>query len=172
MEASITRTTAGGSRRGTWLVLVAVVLSLLALVITPAVLIHPFRPQTPSTVALAYRLRTVSPWVTSLGLVAVAFLAWRLARLRLRLAWIPLGVLVGLSIAAAWFARQNHFEWMFHPLTDRAYARVAAARFVPDEDMVIAIEIAGDAVAYPVREMAYHHLVNDVVGGEPVVSTY
>jgi hypothetical protein len=38
--------------------------------------------------------------------------------------------------------------------------------------MVIAVEIAGDAVAYPVRQMAYHHLVNDVVGGRPVVSTY
>jgi hypothetical protein len=27
-------------------------------------------------------------------------------------------------------------------------------------------------VAWPVRQMAYHHLVQDTVGGVPVVSTY
>jgi hypothetical protein len=27
-------------------------------------------------------------------------------------------------------------------------------------------------VAYPVRLMAYHHLVQDVVGGTPLVATY
>jgi hypothetical protein len=32
--------------------------------------------------------------------------------------------------------------------------------------------VNGDAVAYPVRQMAYHHLLNDAVGGVPVVSTY
>jgi uncharacterized protein DUF3179 len=34
------------------------------------------------------------------------------------------------------------------------------------------VEIAGDAVAWPVRQMAYHHIVQDEVGGVPVVSTY
>ena len=33
--------------------------------------------------------------------------------------------------------------------------------------MVIAVELRGDAVAYPVRQMAYHHVVNDQVGGVP-----
>jgi hypothetical protein len=38
--------------------------------------------------------------------------------------------------------------------------------------MVIAVETIADSVAYPVREMAYHHLVMDTVGGVPVVATY
>jgi hypothetical protein len=75
-------------------------------------------------------------------------------------------------LASAWFARQNHFEWMFAPLRDPAYAKAAEAEFVDGRDMMIAVEIGHDAVAYPVRQMAYHHLVNDVVGNEPVVSTY
>ncbi len=41
-----------------------------------------------------------------------------------------------------------------------------------DTDMVLAVEINGEAVAYPVRLMAYHHLVHDVVGGTPIVATY
>jgi hypothetical protein len=39
-------------------------------------------------------------------------------------------------------------------------------------DMVLTVSINGDARAYPVREMAYHHIVNDVVGGVPIAATY
>jgi hypothetical protein len=38
--------------------------------------------------------------------------------------------------------------------------------------MVIAVNVQGEARAYPIREMAYHHIVNDVVAGQPIVSTY
>jgi hypothetical protein len=33
--------------------------------------------------------------------------------------------------------------------------------------MVMAIDGKGDPVAYPVRQLAYHHLVQDSVGGVP-----
>jgi len=68
-------------------------------------------------------------------------------------------------LAATWFARQNHFEWMFHPLARTVYAKTSDAGFVEDTDMVLAVENKGEAVAYPVRQMAYHHLVADIVGG-------
>ena len=61
---------------------------------------------------------------------------------------------------------------MFAPLKNAEYARAREATFVDDADMVIAVELNGDAVAYPIRQMAYHHVVNDEVGGIPVVSTY
>jgi len=34
------------------------------------------------------------------------------------------------------------------------------------------VELNGEAVAYPVRQMAYHHVINDVVGGKPITATY
>ncbi|MDX1450349.1 MAG: DUF3179 domain-containing protein, partial [Acidimicrobiia bacterium] len=37
---------------------------------------------------------------------------------------------------------------------------------------VVALEIGGDARAYPVRVMIWHEIVNDVVGGVPVSVTY
>jgi hypothetical protein len=164
---------AGASHQGTWLLLMAVVLVLLGAVLIPALLIRPFKPQTATAVAVAYRLRAVSPWITAVGLLAALFLAVRLARGGLR-HWqrAALALLVGLGVTAAWFAQQNHFEWMFRPLPHPAYARAGEAPFVEGTDMVIAVEVNGDAVAYPVRQMAYHHLVNDVAGGEPIVSTY
>jgi hypothetical protein len=79
---------------------------------------------------------------------------------------------VALAAGAAWLSHQNHFEWMFEPLPDARYARARDAAFLGPSDMVVAVELSGDAVAYPVRQMGYHHLVNDFVGGVPVVSTY
>ncbi len=38
--------------------------------------------------------------------------------------------------------------------------------------MVLAVTHSGDAAAYPVRLLAYHHLVHDRVGGKPIVATY
>ena len=34
------------------------------------------------------------------------------------------------------------------------------------------IDVEGTAIAYPVRQLAYHHLVNEIVGGIPLVVTY
>ena len=39
-------------------------------------------------------------------------------------------------------------------------------------DVVLAVRVGDDAVAYPVRQMAYHHVVQDTVGGVPIVATY
>lgn len=75
-------------------------------------------------------------------------------------------------LPATWLARQNHFEWMFNPLPNPAYAKSSEADFVADTDIVMAIEFKDEAAAYPIRQMAYHHIVEDVVGGTPIVATY
>lgn len=43
---------------------------------------------------------------------------------------------------------------------------------LPDHEPVVALEINGDARAYPVRAMVWHEIVNDTVGGIPVAVTY
>jgi len=74
--------------------------------------------------------------------------------------------------ASVWASRQNVYELMFKPLAAPAYARAAEVDYVGDEDMVLAVERGGERAAYPVRLMAYHHLVGDTVGGVPLVATY
>jgi hypothetical protein len=61
---------------------------------------------------------------------------------------------------------------MFAPLGSARFASVAETDFVADDEMVLAVKINGDAVAYPVSYMAYHHVVQDVVGGTPITATY
>jgi hypothetical protein len=43
---------------------------------------------------------------------------------------------------------------------------------LPDTEPVIALEIDGDARAYPVGVLTFHEIVNDTVGGVPVSITY
>lgn len=160
------------SRRAkSWLLAVGVIIAGLA-VFTPAWLIQPFRLQTERGVQVALTLRRVSPLLTIVILAAIAVLVsklWRGARWWSR-ALMVVALLV--TTACTWLARQNHFEWMFNPLPNPAYVHVPDATFVDDADLVLAVERGGEAAAYPVRQLAYHHLVHDTVGRVPIVVTY
>jgi hypothetical protein len=155
-----------------WLSLLLIVAAAVAMVAIPVFVIVPFKGQTAAGVEWSYRLRSWSPLATVVAMIlflAVCVMLWRGARWWGRVA---MAALLAPLLAVTWFARQNHFEWMFNPLPNADYARAAEAGFVADSDMVMAIEINGDAVAFPVRQMAYHHVVNDVVGGKPITATY
>lgn len=161
------------SRRLLWLLLIVSLVVSFIFVVTPALLIQPFRPQTTRAVEVSYLLKSWSPFVTLVALVitvAFTFLLWNNARRWWRKT--VLVILLLLALPPAWFARQNHFEWMFNPLRNSAYASISDVNFVSDSDMVLAVNIGNEAVAYPVRLMAYHHLVQDTVGGVPLVATY
>lgn len=47
-----------------------------------------------------------------------------------------------------------------------------AVDFLADDEAVLALEIGGDARAYPLQIMTWHELVNDTVGGVPVTVSY
>ena len=157
----------------TWVLATMLAAGIFAWVAVPALILQPFTAQTPFGVAVAFELREKAPLVTLLGLVLLLPLLGRLVRrVTRRWQWAPLVLLAVLGGFSAWFARQNHFEWMFNPLPGPTYAPATLVNFVEDSDMVVAVEIGGDAVAWPVRQMAYYHVVQDKVGGVPVVSTY
>lgn len=46
------------------------------------------------------------------------------------------------------------------------------ASYLKDDDEVFAVEINGDARAYPLRIMGWHEMFNDVIGGVPVSLAY
>lgn len=160
-------------RKAAWVFLLVITVVGLAIVLAPVWIIQPFKPQSARWLEASYAMRRWSPWVTLIALAFGLFLVARLWRASRR--WWKKAFLVVVLIpllASTWFARQNHFEWMFNPLANAAYAKTSEAGFVNDADIVIAVESNGEDVAYPVRLMAYHHLVQDVVGGTPIVATY
>jgi len=157
----------------TWTVATLLATGGAAWVLAPVVLLHPFRAQSALGVSLAYELRRVAPLATLAVLLLLLPLLARLGRaVTRRWQWLPIGALALAAGASAWFARQNHFEWMFNPVPKAEYERASRVGFVGDADMVVAVELGGESVAWPVRQMAYHHLVQDTVGGVPLVSTY
>jgi len=161
-------------RRLLWPLLLIAAAAAVTVVLVPTLTIHPFRPQTARGVELSYALKRAAPLVTAIALAVVlasALLLWGGARRWLRRGVIVL--LVGVTGLVTWFARQNHFEWMFNALPNAEYVGVPEARqFLVDAEVVMGIDVNGTYRAYPVRQLAYHHLVNDVVGGTPLVATY
>jgi len=77
-------------------------------------------------------------------------------------------VLVTFSAA---MSRMNYFEWMFHPVASPGFEAEDQSK-LDAKEMVLAVKFGPDARAYPIRQIAYHHIVNDVVGGVPIAATY
>jgi hypothetical protein len=155
-----------------WVAVLLTVCATLAMVIAPVVIIFPNRAQTPDELRFAFTLREWSPVATIAATILVIVLAaflWRGSRWWRKAALILAFIL---TLPALWFARQNHFEWMFNPLPNPLFASASDADFVAGDDFVLAVELNGEAAAYPVRQMAYHHVLHDTVGGVPIVATY
>ena len=154
------------------LLFVLLVLGSLAVVLIPVWIIRPFRGQSPEALTLALTLRTWAPVVTVLTGLAALFLVFGLLR---GSRWpqktlVTLGIL--LVAASAALARYNYFERVFfRPITTPRFESAAQVKLDPDE-MVLAVRSGPQARAYPIRAMAYHHLVNDTLGGVPLVATY
>ena len=60
----------------------------------------------------------------------------------------------------------------FVPLDDPTFLAANETEYFGDEELVLGVEFAGEVRAYPVRMLRYHHIVNDTVGGEPLLVTY
>ncbi|MCU1348597.1 MAG: hypothetical protein JWO56_1627 [Acidobacteria bacterium] len=148
------------------------VVTTVALFMIPAWYIQPFAPQTGRIIRVSYALKRWAPLLTIVTLLAAIFFAsriWGGARWWTRTAVVLATVLAG---GATWLARQNYFEWGFKPLPHTSFASIAQTTFVDARDLVLGVTLNGESAAYPIRQLAYHHVVQDVVGGVPIVVTY
>lgn len=105
---------------------------------------------------------------------------------------IGLGILIGLGAARAFSIRHKWipalmiltagfviYEFNFVMSADHMFEqpqqltmrRVAKNKIKP-ERIVLGIEYNGDARAYPIQFLGYHHQVRDTVGGKPIMVTY
>jgi hypothetical protein len=58
------------------------------------------------------------------------------------------------------------------PIDNPRFQPVAAVEWLSDRQPVIAVDIDGDARAYPLQILTWHEIANDEVGGVPVAVTY
>jgi hypothetical protein len=158
-------------RRSLWVIFLASAVAGIGLFFVPAFIIRPFTHQTQSGLALAMAVRQRAPWGTlGAALVCLVFLLvlWGASN---RWRKIALACVMALVTFSAVMARLNYFEWMFHPVESPQFEAASASKLDKSE-MILAVRFGSDARAYPIREMAYHHVLNDVVAGVPVAVTY
>ena len=60
----------------------------------------------------------------------------------------------------------------FPPLNDPRAVLPADAAWLDAETLVLGAIQNGDARAYPVYMMAFHHVANDVLGGQPYLVSF
>jgi len=143
----------------------------IGLIFIPAFIIRPFRHQSPRALLFAMALRqhaSLGTLIAALACFVLAFALWKTVG-RWRKALVVLALL--LVTFSAVMARLNYFEWMFHPIAGPQFLAQSASKLDPKE-MILAVRLGGDARAYPISQMAYHHVLNDVVAGVPIAVTY
>ena len=144
----------------------------LACVIYPIYVIRPFRPQGSGELAAALVVSQYRGTATLLSALAALLAVTGYRRLQ-AIKWrrILAAVGAGLVCVLAVLARVNVFELMFHPI-DHASFTAGAKSKLDGGEKVIAVVVNGQARAYPIRGMAYHHIINDEVGKTAIVATY
>jgi hypothetical protein len=124
-----------------------------------------------NSVELAYALHGFR-WAIRVALVlAIAAGARAAIQVRWRWRWLPV-LLAAFAAGVAWFFNfKMTAESIFkEPQTlvfqDRAGNKLA------EDSLVIGVEHNGEAKAWPIRFIVYHHQVQDTVGGKRVLVTY
>ena len=74
---------------------------------------------------------------------------------------------------------RNFTEASFHraqdlylSFDDPPLLEAEAATFLKPSDEVLGLVVEGEARAYDVRALSYHHVINDTIGGRPIAVTY
>ena len=155
---------------------VAVLLTCLALslicVVYPLYVIRPFRAQGARELAAALvvqRFRIAANLISCAAALTALVFYWRAQPRRWRRVLPTAGAAFVCVLAA--LARVNIYELMFHPNARPAFAAASRTQLDKDEK-VIAIKIGGAARAYPIRNISYHHVINDVLDKVAIVATY
>ena len=143
----------------------------IGLFLIPAFVIRPFRYQSPRALWFSLALRQHAAWGTLVAAAVCVVLALRTWTSVNQWGKTLLAAAVVLVAFSAVMARMNYFEWMFHPIAGPGFETEAQSKLDAGE-MVMAVRLGSDARAYPISEMAYHHILNDVVNGVPIAVTY
>ena len=163
--------TTSNFRKPLWIALTTFALIGLGVFMFPAFIFRPFRSQHPRTLLWALEIRQHAPLVSVICAIVCFLLIAMLWRSSNKWKKVMLSLAAFAVTFSAVMSRLNYFEWMFHPVDSARFDAESSSKLGADE-MILAVRYGADARAYPIREMAYHHILNDIVGGVPIAVTY
>jgi hypothetical protein len=118
---------------------------------------------------LAYSLHTYR-WYLRV-LFTVCILAGSFAAFGQKLKWVPVMAGIPVLIIVYYSNFQMTAEYMF--LQPRSLVfKSRAENLLSDSSLVLAVSHSGQAKAYPIRWIQYHHQVRDTIAGRQIMVTY
>jgi hypothetical protein len=152
--------------------LAAIAFLALFLGLFPMLVSHPYVEQTPSILMAAYWIQKAGPAVSAcLAVIGVVAAYGRAVRYGRRTAMLACLLLVP-AIAFVFTSRRYFAEWFFSPARGAQLASIQQPSDVSDNDLVIGVTLDGVSRAYPVRYLAFHHMLNDALGSTHLLPTY
>ena len=128
--------------------------------------------QKADTIGIAYFIARNIFWLRVLALLLLAYPFWQ--TIRQDKLWKKLVVITVAAFYCFVFFKFNYrFEAdkMFYQPEHKSFA-AGAANTIRQDKLVIGVEINGQAKAYPIQIIGYHHQVRDTLGNTPVMITY
>ncbi|MEJ1240045.1 DUF3179 domain-containing (seleno)protein [Chryseolinea sp. T2] len=90
---------------------------------------------------------------------------------RIKHKWLPVLPIVALLFVAYTFNFKMMADKMFEQPKNLSF-KDRTGNILTDSSIVIGVSLNGEAKAYPIRYMSYHHQVRDTVGGKAMIITY
>ncbi len=155
------------------LLLITGLLLLLAIEILQVYFIMPFPgSQQRNTLDFAYWLNNNSWWLRTIALLIILYPVVQIFRYSVM--WKKVVLFIGLLFYAVVFYLFNFrfkADKMFYQPVNRSFA-TTANNTIEHNKLIIGVAINGEAKAYPVQLIGYHHQVRDTIGNTPVMVTY
>jgi hypothetical protein len=128
--------------------------------------------QQSNTIDIAYWLGRNILWLRILGLLLIIIPALSIFRQKGKWKKIFLSaVLIFYAVIFFFFNFRFEADKMFYQPQSKQFAAVANNK-IKDNKLVIGVTINGEAKAYPIQLIGYHHQVRDTIGNTPVMITY
>jgi hypothetical protein len=152
---------------------IVILLMLLAVEILHSYFIMPFPgSQRNNTIDIAYWINNNIWWMRIIGLALLIYPVVRIFHhAKVWKKMIVVGVLLVYVVVFYFFNFRFKADKMFYQPRQRSFAN-AAGNKIPLSKLVIGVVINGEAKAYPVQLIGYHHQVRDTIGATPVMVTY
>ncbi|HZZ76055.1 MAG TPA: DUF3179 domain-containing (seleno)protein [Puia sp.] len=152
------------------------IIGLLLLIATEILRVYYIMPfpgsQQSDTIEWAYSIEKYKWLVRIIGLALIAKPAYQVFKGRKVFTKVILSVVI-IFYGVLFFFFNFRFEAdkMFYQPTNKNFAS-ASGNTVDSNKLIIGLDINGQARAYPIQFIGYHHQVKDTLGNTPVIVTY
>ena len=124
-------------------------------------------------VAIAYWLHESAPWMRAIAILLLVVPVFQVLTKPVRQwhRWVVGGLLVGYGVVLYVVNMEMMADRMFLQPTTKRMVSMSQNK-IPTDKLVLGVVEKGEARAYPIQLIGYHHQVRDTVGGKPIMVTY